>query len=150
MTDEPPIQFDGLNPQAVPRHTIYRIKPKPRYNLAATVGIIAGVAAVALLMLAVVLTTAPQPDPFPEPVTVAAAEPVRGIDTPLGKLFLVICAMIGFSAYMLPTIIAVVRGVRTVQMLFIINIVFGWTFVVWVLCLAWSFAPTDGVPVRQL
>jgi hypothetical protein len=149
---EPPIQFDGLQPQAVPRHTVYYLKPKPRgYSLAATVGIIAGVAIVAMLMLLVVLQTAPQPDPFPEPVTVAAdAEPPKGIDTLAGKLFLVVCCMIGFAAYMLPTIIAVTRGVRTAQMLAVLNIAMGWTFIVWILCLAWSFAPTDGVAVRQL
>lgn len=42
--------------------------------------------------------------------------------------------------YLLPTLIAVDRKHRNQGSIFIINLFLGWTFIGWVLSLAWSFS----------
>lgn len=42
------------------------------------------------------------------------------------------------SGYFLPTIIAWVRAHPATNGIFVINLLLGWTFIFWVLSLAWS------------
>lgn len=49
-------------------------------------------------------------------------------------IFLVII----FGAYFLPSIIAVRRHKKSAGSIIVINFVFGWTFLGWIICLAWS------------
>ena len=50
-------------------------------------------------------------------------------------LFLLIVGVI----YFLPWIIAVERGHKNATAILIINLFFGWSFVGWVIALAWAF-----------
>lgn len=50
-------------------------------------------------------------------------------------LFAAMCA-----AYMAPWIIALVRKKRNATPILIVNLVFGWTMLGWVVCLAWAFS----------
>lgn len=52
-------------------------------------------------------------------------------------LFSVLCGL-AVVAYLLPTIIASLRGHRNEMAILIVNFFLGWTFVGWVVCLAWS------------
>ena len=56
-----------------------------------------------------------------------------------GLVVLLFLLAIGFVFYMLPTIIARSRNHKQVVPLAIVNFFFGWTFLGWVACLAWSF-----------
>ena len=47
------------------------------------------------------------------------------------------------AAYMLPTVIAAVRGHPNVMPIAIVNFFFGWTVIGYVVCLAWSFTAID-------
>lgn len=46
--------------------------------------------------------------------------------------------MFGVAFYFLPTIIANSRGVRSAGGVFVINLLLGWTFIGWVVALAWA------------
>lgn len=52
-----------------------------------------------------------------------------------------ILLIIVLSAYFIPCIVALVRKHQHTVPIIIINILLGWTFVVWVVCVAWSFMP---------
>jgi hypothetical protein len=43
-------------------------------------------------------------------------------------------------AYLLPSIIAAVRGHRNSNSICVVNIFLGWTLLGWVIALAWSFS----------
>lgn len=53
------------------------------------------------------------------------------------------------AAYLLPTIIAGVRRVVNIGSVFAINLLLGWTFVGWVVALAWHCAPTRRTRIRS-
>ncbi len=53
----------------------------------------------------------------------------------------IVLFVILFCLYFLPAIIAMVRNHRQVIPIAIINFFFGWTFLGWVVCLAWSASP---------
>jgi Kef-type K+ transport system membrane component KefB len=44
------------------------------------------------------------------------------------------------AVYFLPTLIAVNRGHRNAGPIFVINLFLAWTFVIWVIVLAWSLS----------
>ncbi len=44
-------------------------------------------------------------------------------------------------AYFIPCIVALARKHHHTVPIIIINILLGWTFVVWIVCVAWSFMP---------
>jgi hypothetical protein len=44
------------------------------------------------------------------------------------------------ALYFLPTLIAVNRAHRNAGPIFVINLFLAWTFVMWVIVLAWSFS----------
>ena len=50
--------------------------------------------------------------------------------------------VLGFI-YFTPTIVAVDRKHNNTAPIFVINLLCGWTFFIWVFCLAWSY--TDNV-----
>ncbi|MBH9740396.1 superinfection immunity protein [Vibrio navarrensis] len=45
-----------------------------------------------------------------------------------------------FSLYLLPTWISAGRKHHNSTPIFIVNLLLGWTAVVWIACLAWSFS----------
>jgi hypothetical protein len=45
--------------------------------------------------------------------------------------------------YLMPTIIAGIRGNRYAAVILIINLTLGWTVLFWLFCLAWSFWPEE-------
>jgi Superinfection immunity protein len=51
--------------------------------------------------------------------------------------------VLGLAAYFLPTIVAVRRGHRKQNPIFILNLFLGWTLIGWVVCLAWAVGPTQ-------
>jgi len=54
-------------------------------------------------------------------------------------LAILVGGSIALAFYMLATIIAYSRHHRQLMPLAIVNFFFGWTFLGWVICLAWSF-----------
>lgn len=52
-------------------------------------------------------------------------------------IFVVVVLMAAF--YLLPTIIATVRGNKQAMSIFVLNFLLGWTFVFWVIALVWAF-----------
>ena len=59
--------------------------------------------------------------------------------TPNGESFLLIAAVALSLTYFLPTTIALVRGHFSTFAIFLVNLIFGWTFVGWCVALIWSF-----------
>lgn len=53
--------------------------------------------------------------------------------------FLQGASLLLFVLYFLPTIVAALRGHLSVVSIFILNVVFGWTFIGWIIALIWSF-----------
>ena len=53
---------------------------------------------------------------------------------------LIILAAVAVVAYMLPAIIASLRGHHKVGSIFFVNLLLGWTFIGWVAALAWSMS----------
>ena len=53
-------------------------------------------------------------------------------------LFYIATAMLVAAIYMLPTIVAGVRDHPQGNAIMILNLFLGWTFIVWVVALAWS------------
>lgn len=60
---------------------------------------------------------------------------VAGIIGILAILFLIVICL---AFYFLPTLIAASRNHHQWGTIFVVNIFFGWTFVGWVVALAWS------------
>lgn len=54
---------------------------------------------------------------------------------------LILLLLIGLFIYLLPCVIAYNRRHNLFATLLVLNIFFGWTFVGWVICLAWSLSP---------
>jgi hypothetical protein len=73
-------------------------------------------------------------------------------DTLFGLIILLALLAVFLSFYFLPTIIAGHRKHPNVSHIFLVNFVFGWTFLGWIAALVWgasSFSPgDDGKPVR--
>jgi hypothetical protein len=53
-------------------------------------------------------------------------------------VFFVICGILGLGLYVLPTIIAAMRGHPNLAPIVVINILLGWSLLGWAACLAWS------------
>jgi hypothetical protein len=65
--------------------------------------------------------------------------------SPRTGLYDVLLFSLLLCVYMLPTIIASKRRHRNQNAIAILNILFGWTFVGWVIALVWSFIDTEKV-----
>jgi len=61
----------------------------------------------------------------------------EGIITWLVGLSLVYLILIGL-AYFIPAVIAFMRGHQSRWAILVLNIVFGWTFIGWIIALIWS------------
>ena len=48
--------------------------------------------------------------------------------------------VVALALYLLPAAIASARHHRNAGPIFIVNLVFGWTLIGWVVCLAWAFS----------
>jgi len=64
--------------------------------------------------------------------TTAAGSPVPGL------IILAVFALLGCAMYLLPTLIASARHVPNVGTIAVVNIFLGWSFIGWVLALAWA------------
>lgn len=60
----------------------------------------------------------------------------------VGLIFILFLIIIGFLFYFLPAIIAAFRSHHQSAAIFVINLFFGWTFIGWVICLAWAVSAT--------
>lgn len=56
----------------------------------------------------------------------------------VGILFILLLVVVGFLFYFLPTMIAAFRSHHQLAAIIVVNLFFGWTFVGWVICLAWA------------
>ena len=52
--------------------------------------------------------------------------------------------------YFLPAIIASHRGHNSRGSIFVVNLFLGWTLLIWILCLAWSFGGNTEARDRRL
>lgn len=61
----------------------------------------------------------------------------------IGPVEFILIALIALilPIYLLPGTIAFKRKHHHIVPIIIINILLGWTFVAWVVCVAWSFSP---------
>ena len=70
---------------------------------------------------------------------------LAGDDTAAGIVGLVVIVLLALTAlafYFLPTIIAIFRDHHQLGVIAVINLFFGWTFIGWVVSLAWSVSAT--------
>lgn len=58
----------------------------------------------------------------------------------VASIVLLVFGTIGLALYVLPTIIAVMRGHPNIAPIAIVNILLGWSFIAWVVSLAWAFS----------
>lgn len=56
----------------------------------------------------------------------------------VGVVLLLLLLAIGLAFYFLPTMIAIFRNHHQSGAITVINLFFGWTFIGWVIALAWS------------
>lgn len=46
--------------------------------------------------------------------------------------------VVGLVIYFIPTMVAFNRGVEARVIIFVLNLIFGWTFIVWLVLLIWA------------
>ena len=56
----------------------------------------------------------------------------------IGVVLLLLAMIVGALFYFLPSLIAIFRSHRNWGAIAVVNLFFGWTFVGWVIALAWS------------
>lgn len=49
-----------------------------------------------------------------------------------------VLGVVGLAIYFIPTIVAFNRGVYPRIAIFFLNLIFGWTFIVWLVLLIWA------------
>jgi hypothetical protein len=64
-------------------------------------------------------------------------------------VFLIVSLMIGIALYVLPSVIASKRNHPQFTTIILLNILCGWTFVVWVVCMVWACMGPVQVQVAQ-
>lgn len=62
------------------------------------------------------------------------------MDVMLPLLLLLLLCLLFFALYMLPSIVAAIRRHLNANSICVINVFLGWTFVGWVVALAWAFS----------
>jgi hypothetical protein len=60
----------------------------------------------------------------------------------VGVIVILLIFVIGLAFYFLPTMIAIFRPHHQCASIAVINLFFGWTFIGWVIALAWSVSAT--------
>ena len=68
-------------------------------------------------------------------LTFASDDAAAGV---VGLLLLLVLLVAGLAFYFLPTLIAISRSHHQWGAITVINLFFGWTFIGWVVALAWS------------
>lgn len=68
-------------------------------------------------------------------VLLSGDDPIAGV---IGVIIILLFVVIGLAFYFLPTIIAIFRTHHQWGAIAVINLFFGWTFIGWVVALAWS------------
>ena len=68
-------------------------------------------------------------------LTLASDDAAAGI---IGLLIILILLVASLGVYFLPTLIAIFRSHHQWGAIAVINVFFGWTFIGWVVALAWS------------
>lgn len=61
----------------------------------------------------------------------------------------IVCTVVGFILYFLPAIIAFKRNHEYRNIILILDLLFGWTFLGWAACLIWAFIDTNGNTVNK-
>ena len=59
-------------------------------------------------------------------------------------------AVIVIAIYMIPTIIAALRGHRSVWAIGVVNFAFGWTGIFWIIALIWSLTNNGTATVNVI
>jgi cytochrome c biogenesis factor len=54
---------------------------------------------------------------------------------------LFLALLLSFLAYLVPTFVAFLRGHKHRVLIAVLNVLFGWSLVGWLICLIWAFAP---------
>ncbi len=63
----------------------------------------------------------------------------------MGEFLLVILV----ALYFVPTICAGVRDSKSTGPIAVLNILFGWTVIVWIVCFIWAFSSAQNTPTRK-
>lgn len=115
------------------RKTVTRRRRKVDQT-ALTLAVVFGVIFVVALASVIILASSGPSDPSEKagPDDLLAATP-----------FLIISLAFGVVVYFAPTAIGAYRGIKSIQSLAVVNVFLGWTFLGWVVALAWSFAPVE-------
>ena len=53
-------------------------------------------------------------------------------------IFVILAGIIGFILYFVPTIVAFKRKTASKWAIFLVNLFFGWTLLVWIVTLIWA------------
>lgn len=68
---------------------------------------------------------------------------LRGDDgASAARIMPLLLLVIGLFFYFLPTLIASRRSHHQLGAIIVVNLFFGWTFIGWVICLAWAVSAT--------
>lgn len=59
-----------------------------------------------------------------------------------GTILLIVGAFIALALYLLPAMVARDRRHSAMNSICVVNLFLGWTFIGWVLCLAWAMGPS--------
>ena len=68
----------------------------------------------------------------------------------LALIFTLLVAVLGILVYFIPSIIAYKKEHKYKLIIFILNIVLGWTFVVWIGLLIWSLIDVEGKKTNEI
>ncbi len=70
--------------------------------------------------------------------------PTRDVSSSVNNAFSIftslVLLLVALALYGVPSVVAFVREHKNAMTILILNIFFGWTFVGWVICLAWAFS----------
>lgn len=66
----------------------------------------------------------------------------------LSDLFLLLLAMFLVAIYLLPFIVAMVRGKRNCLAILVLNLLLGWTLIGWVVALVWACMIDSPAPIE--
>jgi Superinfection immunity protein len=65
--------------------------------------------------------------------------PVVGVFIGVSSLALVFVCAVTLAIYLLPTIVGYFRKVEGLPYIFLLNLLLGWSGIMWFICLAWAF-----------
>ena len=68
-----------------------------------------------------------------------SGDPVAGI---VILVIMAICGILSLALYVAPTVVAIFRNHPQIGPIVIVNLLLGWTFIGWVVAMAWSLSST--------